>query len=353
MSIIAVLLLLVSVVYSKDGLRWIQFNETYGQWMNNAEIDYLAANSPDVHFMDLTDFPVPNINLKRDVFIPVGPKHQDVVNPLLGYLSVDNIWTQIEYLSTEFSTRYYTSSSGKAASDYLARQYASFKVKPIVEVEQYVHSWLQPSIIGRITGSKAPHEIVIIGGHIDSTSSGSTAPGADDDASGSSTVLEIFRVLATDPKFVPERTLEFHGYAAEEVGLRGSQEIADGYAAEKKVVVGMLQLDMTGYVRAGTTASVGVVTDYTNQDLSNFVRALVPEYTSLPFVNTACGYGCSDHASWYREGYPAAFTFESAFSNSNPYIHTPNDQRSRMSIEHINQFSRLGLSFMVELSFIE
>jgi leucyl aminopeptidase len=234
MSIIAVLLLLVSVVYSKDGHRWIQFNETYGQWMTSAEVDYLAANSPEIHFMDLTDYPVPNINLNRDVFIPSGPTHQDVVNPLLGFLSVDNIWTEIEYLSTQFITRYYTSPYGVDASNYLASKYASFKVKPIVDVEQYVHGWPQRSIIGRITGSKAPNEIVIIGGHIDSTSSGSTAPGADDDASGSSTVLEIFRVLATDPRFTPERTIEFHGYAAEEVGLRGSQEIADSYAAEGK-----------------------------------------------------------------------------------------------------------------------
>jgi len=346
--------LLVSVVYSKDGLRWIQFNETYGQWMSSGEVDYLAANAPEIHFMDLTDYPVPNINLKnRDVFIPSGPTHQDVVIPLLGFLSVDNILDSIRTLSS-YTTRYYTSATGVTSSNDLAQKYAQFAVKPIVEVDQYVHgAWPQRSIIARIRGSRAPNEIVIIGGHIDSTSNGATAPGADDDASGSSTVLEVFRVLATDPRFVPERTLEFHGYAAEEVGLRGSQQIADSYAAEDKNVIAMLQLDMTGYVRAGTTPSVGIITDYTHPQLSAFVRTLVPEYTSLPFVNTACGYGCSDHASWNRAGYPAAFTFEAAFSNSNPYIHTPNDQFSRLSTAHMNQISRLALSFAVELSFTE
>jgi len=305
--------------------------------------------------MDLTDHPVPNINLnKRDVFIPSGPTHQDVVNPLLGFLTVDNIWSDINYLSTQFTTRYYTSPYGVSASNYLASEYASYKIKPNVEVTQWIHSqWPQRSIVARIYGSKNPEEIVIIGGHIDSTSSGSTAPGADDDASGSCTVLEIFRVLASDPQFIPERTLEFHGYAAEEVGLRGSQDIADTYADEGKIVVGMLQLDMTGYVRPNTVGSVGVVTDYTNPTLTAFVRTLVPAYTTLPFLNTQCDYGCSDHASWYRAGYPAAFTFESAFSNANPYIHSPNDQLSRLSIEHVAQFARLGLSFVVELSFIE
>jgi len=304
--------------------------------------------------MDLTDHPVPHITLnKRDVFIPIQPTHQAVVIPLIGFLSVDNIWTDINYLSTTFLTRYYTSDGGIDSSDYLASEYASYKVKPNIEVTQFVHSWPQRSIIARIQGSKSPNEIVIIGGHIDSTSSGAAAPGADDDASGSCTVLEIFRVLASDPQFAPERTIEFHGYSAEEVGLRGSQDIADTYADEGKTVVAMLQLDMTGYVKENTTPSVGVVTDFTNPTLTAFVRTLVPAYTQLPSINTACGYGCSDHASWYRAGFPAAFTFESAFSNSNPYIHTPNDQRSRLSIEQVAQFAKLGLSFVVELSFIE
>jgi len=349
---VAVLLLLVSAVYSQDGLRWIQFNETYGKWMMPSEVDFLAANSPEIHFMDLTDHPVPDILNIRTFTLPDGPKHQDVVVPLLGFISRDNIYTDIETLSTRYTTRYYTSTGGVESSNWLAQQYASYRGKAGVDVEQWVHSsWPQRSIIGRILGSKRPNEIVIVGGHIDSTSNGATAPGADDDASGSSCVKEVFRVLATDPLFAPENTLEFHGYAAEEVGLRGSQDIADSYAREGKRVVGMLQLDMTGFIRGGTTATVGVVTDFTNGDLSNFVRALIPAYTSLPFTNTACGYGCSDHASWNRAGYPAAFTFESTFGNSNPNIHTIRDTLEKLSQEHMYQFARLALGFSVELSF--
>ncbi len=86
-------------------------------------------------------------------------------------------------------------------------------------------------------------EVLIFGGHIDSTAPGmptGRAPGADDDASGSAVVLEMFRIL-TSSGFVPAKTIEFHGYAAEEVGLRGSQEIAAAYRAAGKSVIGMVR----------------------------------------------------------------------------------------------------------------
>lgn len=52
------------------------------------------------------------------------------------------------------------------------------------------------------------------------------APGADDDCSGTVSILEAFRVLATSG-FIPiNGPVEFHWYAAEEGGLLGSQAIA-------------------------------------------------------------------------------------------------------------------------------
>lgn len=52
------------------------------------------------------------------------------------------------------------------------------------------------------------------------------APGADDDGSGTVSILEAFRVLA-DSGFIPANgPVEFHWYAAEEGGLLGSQAIA-------------------------------------------------------------------------------------------------------------------------------
>jgi bacterial leucyl aminopeptidase len=53
---------------------------------------------------------------------------------------------------------------------------------------------------------------------------------------------------------------------------------------------------MTGYHKAGSREEIGVITDNVDPDLTDFLRKLIDEYAGLPWVDTACGYGCSDHA---------------------------------------------------------
>jgi len=347
-------LFLFFVINTNGELRLLEFNETYRQWVTQEEVEKMSRQAGKINnFMDITD--CPRLGEKpNQIFpaIPSQPTHQSVVLPLIAQLSATQLRAHIQRLSS-YTTRYYTSNTGLQAVQYLERQYNSYaNGRGDIEVELFQHSWLQPSIIARILGTgPQANQLVILGGHVDSTSSSGAAPGADDDASGTSTVLEIFRVLAEE-NFRPERTLEFHGYAAEEVGLRGSQAIAQQYINEGKVVAAMLQLDMTGYHPA-SSAVIGVVTDFTNPTLSAFVRALTGAYTNKAWQNTACGYGCSDHASWTRAGYPAAFPFEGLFSNSNPNIHTNRDLLSVLDINHAFEFCKLGLGFAVELSYSE
>jgi len=351
------ILVLFCVVFAED--RLIRFNETYQIWLSESEVKRLSEYSPPIHFMDITDYPdLDGKVTPKNFFIPVNPRHPTVVRPLLSRVSGNSIINTIQFLSS-FTTRYYTSPTGVASAQQLMERYrniAASRPEWNIKVEPFTHSWAQPSIIVTIPGTVNSNEIVVIGGHIDSTSSGSTAPGADDDASGSSTVFEVFKVLVAG-NFRPQRTIEFHGYAAEEVGLRGSADIAANYANAGKGVVSMLQLDMTGYVRAGTTPTFGIVTDWTHSGLTAFMRRLIEVYITdhnpRSWTNTACGYACSDHASWNRNGYADAFVFESAFSNSNPYIHTPNDVLSRLDTNHMEFFGKLGVAYAVELSFTE
>jgi bacterial leucyl aminopeptidase len=69
------------------------------------------------------------------------------------------------------------------------------------------------------------------------------APGADDDGSGTVTILEIYRGLLA-ANFTPTRTVEFHWYAAEEGGLLGSKEVARIYHERGVNVTAMLQVDL-------------------------------------------------------------------------------------------------------------
>jgi hypothetical protein len=72
-----------------------------------------------------------------------------------------------------------------------------------------------------------------------------------------------------------------------------------------------------------------LIAGYSNTDLKNFFVALFDAYLApmgLTRGSVACGYACSDHASWTNADYPAAMMFEAGGPNGSfPYIHTPSD----------------------------
>jgi len=352
--ILVCLLAVVAMAHDeKVGHRLLATSELETFWVPDDVAE--ALGQTELNYIDITEHQEVDIRLtpKRQFAIPTDPSHQSAVNPLLNQLQSDNFRANLIHFSS-YRNRYYTSTYGVDSSNWIFTTVSSFaNNRSDITVSRFSHTWAQSSVIARITGtSSSSDEIVIIGAHQDSTAPGmptGSAPGADDDGTGSMGILEIFRVLALS-NFRPQNTIEFHWYSAEEVGLLGSQAIAQSYQRAGVPVRSMMQLDMIGYDEREQT--VGVITDYTDAETNVFVRALTDEYLQIGWTNSLCGYGCSDHASWDRYGYPAAFPFEAQFRNRNPSIHTTSDTMSLVSVEHAYQFMRLGLSFVVELSFI-
>lgn len=166
------------------------------------------------------------------------------------------------------------------------------------------------------------------------------------------TILEAFRSLVHNG-FKPERPVEFHWYSGEEGGLLGSQAVSRKYNEEGKKVVAMLQNDMTGFIGKNKENEViGIVTDHVDEKLTGFLKTLVDNYADIPYSLTECGYACSDHASWRKLGFPSAFTIESDFDNSNPYIHSTRDVIENLSFDHMKEFAKVAVGFAVELSHV-
>jgi leucyl aminopeptidase len=285
---------------------------------------------------------------------PRDINQQVVVRAALDSVDKSRIVSTIQELQ-DLGTRYYQSSPGEAAAIALKKKWEVYGAgRSDFSVAFVPHSWRQSSVVATIKGAEMPDEIVVIGGHLDSINprDNNSAPGADDDASGIAAVSEVLRVLLAI-NFRPKRTLQFIAYAAEEVGLRGSTEIARTYKDEGKQVISALQLDMTGYI--GSPEHVYFITDYTNQDLNDFLKALVREYNGsgnhqITWGESMCGYACSDHASWTGTGVPAAFPFESRFSDYNRNIHSSSDTLSNIDTSGTQQsrFAKLGVEFMIE-----
>eukprot|EP01060_Flectonema_neradi_P038553 TRINITY_DN812_c4_g1_i1.p1 TRINITY_DN812_c4_g1~~TRINITY_DN812_c4_g1_i1.p1 ORF type:complete len:366 (+),score=80.92 TRINITY_DN812_c4_g1_i1:155-1252(+) len=356
----AAAILLAAMTTGAEGKRLIDFGNGTKRWMTSEEVDVLASEPGRLGgFIDITgrsNYTYEAYAAKRKANIPF-PKpgdHEGFVNDIISQMKSSDITDTISMLGT-FHTRYYTSQFGVDAVARLAAMYRqTASVRSDIQVQEYLHSWAQPSLIATIEGSgPRKHETVIIGGHIDSIN-GATgrAPGEDDDGSGSATVYAIFNHLVNN-QFKPDRTVEFHAYAAEEVGLRGSQDIAQYYDSIGRNIVAMLQLDCTGYTKGSSVARIGIVTDNTNSQLNQFIREVISTYGNAAYTDTQCGYGCSDHASFDRYGFPASFPFESPFPERNPYMHTTNDVLSHLNETHMLEFAKLGVGFVADLACAE
>jgi hypothetical protein len=182
-----------------------------------------------------------------------------------------------------------------------------------------------PNIIATKTGSVHPERVIVLGAHYDSiNASGAslTAPGADDNASGSAGLLETARILAQGDF---EDTVRCVWFCAEELGLIGSTADAQALDAAGTQVVAMLNMDMIAYRQAGDAFDLDFATNDTNPALTQFCRDATATYVpSLPTVTGVLTAGSSDHASYAATGVPSAFFFEDLDSDS-PFIHTAND----------------------------
>jgi leucyl aminopeptidase len=337
------------------GLRLIETKPGHAFWATPAQ---MADISERAHregkcggFFDLTDAPAATLQAPlAPSLLGLGdrdPQQQSVVEPLLDQVDEGSLLAIVTQLSS-YEDRGYQSDTGVEAAEWIKSEYERIGAdRSDVVVELVQHSFKQPSVVASIVGSgENADEIVVIGGHIDSISSGSEAPGADDDASGTATVMEAFRILI-ESGYQPNRTIQFMGYAGEERGLLGSQDIANRYRKAGKLVVGALQFDMTMY--PGSNPRITFITDHVNKDLTKFVQKLSDEYVQAKWIEDRCGYACSDHASWTRAGYPSAFPFETAFSGYNPNIHSPDDTIEHLDGQHGLHYLKLALAFAVEM----
>ena len=200
-----------------------------------------------------------------------------------------------------------------------------------------------------------------MGAHIDSINLYLPAlfrsPGADDDSSGATILLEAFHVLVNHGVGVQENSLEFHFYSGEEAGLKGSQDVFQFYESAEKQVVAFLQFDTVGSIKktinAGEPESIGMVTDFVDLGLLWFIQMLVGTYLDIPWVATRCGYACSDHASGRKAGYASALVTEGELRYVPDGLHSSGDTVDGLNFIHMLRYAKLAVAFACELAYAE
>ena len=189
---------------------------------------------------------------KKQPSFPSKTAFEKELSPLLDNLNKSNMEANLVTFSG-FHTRYYKSEYGAKSSQWLLENVRDVikeagADKLGVHAEHFKHPWGQNSIIATIPGKS--NSTIVVGAHQDSINlwfpSVLSAPGADDDGSGTVTILESLRVLLRSKAVIhgnATNTIEFHWYSAEEGGLLGSQAIFQEYEMNGRDIKAMLQQD--------------------------------------------------------------------------------------------------------------
>ena len=205
-------------------------------------------------------------------------------------------------------------------------------------------------------------EIVLMTAHMDSTSNQATtlAPGAEDNASGISALMEAARLFRFY-KF--DRTIKIIFFTGEEQGLWGSEAYVEDHPAEMDHIVGVVNLDMFGYdsdndrcfeLHVGTRNDSNVVGNCFTDVISNYELDLNYDYLTSGAIRA------SDHASFWDANVGAIEVLENYTNNNlpggcvgqdrNPYYHTTNDKIDYMNLPVTLAIAQAGIGTTASLA---
>ena len=209
------------------------------------------------------------------------------------------------------------------------------------------------NVVGIIPGSDPAKaaEAIVIGAHYDHVGLGgrlSVTPdrtgeihnGADDNASGTASIIEIARAAMAERERFP-RTLIFVAFAGEERGLLGSAHYVKAPPVLLANTVAMLNLDMVGRARGAVDVS-GLNTGNLKTDLMAAARAT----GGLEIKQEGPGAGRSDDSNFLDARVPAV----NFFTGFHADYHRPTDDWDKIDKEGTARVAALALEFAARIA---
>lgn len=232
------------------------------------------------------------------------------------------------------------------------------------------------NIVATLIGKKYPSQYYIIGAHLDCSASlmGSStwnsqwkiikAPGADDNATGVASLIEIARVLSDSTTgLLNDYSIRFIAFGAEESGPsyegshHGSRHFAEAASDRRESIPGMVSVDMIGYNNNYDYTSI--VSNPASRWFAEKFYAANEIFTIGLITNdppfTEATY--SDHASFWESNYNAILLIENAppwndspYYIKNKYYHKSIDTTGTVNLGLVRKVAQLTLCSIASLS---
>jgi hypothetical protein len=203
------------------------------------------------------------------------------------------------------------------------------------------------NVLGVQTGTEFPNKKYIICAHYDDMPTGTTAPGADDNGSGTAAVIEAARIFSQHSF---PFTIVYALWDEEEQGLVGSEYYATQAANAGDSILGVINMDMIAYdgnndgnadVHTSSVANTGALKDKMLEiNLTYGINLDLDVVPAQPY---------SDHQSFLDHGYGAILLIEDD-DDFHPQYHTVNDNLSYYNQSYYIKMSKLAFGTLATLS---
>jgi hypothetical protein len=217
------------------------------------------------------------------------------------------------FASDEFGGRDTPSPGLTKAAEYIAAEFKRLGLKGVGDDGGHMKMWEYrgkkvPNCLGLLEGSdpKLKDEVVIVGGHMDhiGTQGREVMNGADDNASGTTGVLELAEAFAS-MKTPPKRSILFMTFSGEEKGLLGSRAYVNDPAIPLEKCVAMINLDMIGRSKDDYLFIGGLGT---SEAFPEMVKKAA-EGLDFKLETHPGGLAPSDNTNFHQKGLPVLFFF--------------------------------------------
>ena len=228
------------------------------------------------------------------------------------------------------------------AADFASDYFQTHNVKPFYPNYRdslVTDSLVSYNVVGQIGNFDPAKKTILIGAHLDHIGiQGSEADtiynGANDNASGSTAVLQIGKFLA---EFEWNQNIVLALFADEEKGLKGAYHLAQRFKDENIKPDYMINFEMIGKTLTTGTNQV-YMTGYNYSNMPEVMNAVTPNFVQfLPQAKEFNLFQRSDNYAFYKELETPAFTLSSFDFQNYDFYHKAGDEAEKMDIENMNQ----------------
>jgi len=255
-----------------------------------------------------------------------------------------NVSTVVNGQTVTIVSRHKNNAANELAKDYIKQKLQQYGLN--VSIQNF--SSTGNNVLGTKVGTTYPNRKFIICAHYDNMPSGSVAPGADDNASGTAAVIEAARVLS---QYSFPYTIVFALWDEEEQGLVGANYYATQARNVNDSILGVINMDMIAYDTNNDNKA-----EIHNRAVANSVEI----YQKMVEVNSTYGIGISiinknpgstysDHAAFWTRNYGAVLLIEDN-NDFNAYYHTVNDLLQYFNVPYFVKMSKLAIASFATLA---